>query len=321
MIGDFNARTGNSADFIVNDSDNINIFQDFLPLDYDTDNCTLRNSMDKTTNSHGKELLNLCVSSRLRILNGRYLGDSLGHFTCYTTNGSSTVDYAIVNDSLQSSVKFFCTSELNYLSDHVQIYIVLKCKIDKFEEINIHNASLLKIGKSFKWNEQSKCKLINILNTEEVKNSIIDYETTNFECNENGVNLATTELTKIFENISKKVCKIKTCSKGKCKNKRKPWSDSDIRNFKSRINYIGKQLRNNPFDKSLKNIYFSTVKEFKKICKKKKYDYQQKLIENLFNCKSDDPQKFWKLLKSNYVNKKTNNFHLEIDHDQLKKHF
>ena len=50
-----------------------------------------------------------------------------------------------------------------------------------------------------------------------------------------------------------------------------------------------------------KKIIKAAVKEFKKICKKKKYDYQQKLIENLFNCKSDDPQKFWKLLKSNYL--------------------
>lgn len=132
LIGDFNARTGSNTDYIVNDTDNINIFQDILPIDYDVDNCINRNSVDKIINKQGKELINLCVSSRLRILNGRYLGDSFGHYTCYTTNGNSTVDYAMVNDSLLSSVKFFCTTELNYISDHVQIYFVLKCKIKKY---------------------------------------------------------------------------------------------------------------------------------------------------------------------------------------------
>jgi hypothetical protein len=36
-----------------------------------------RVNQDVIINSHGKNLLDLCLSSRLRILNGRFLGDSL----------------------------------------------------------------------------------------------------------------------------------------------------------------------------------------------------------------------------------------------------
>ena len=155
-----------------------------------------------------------------------------------------------------------------------------------------------------------------------MKNSIINFELENFENSGKGVNLATTELTRIFENISTNVCKIKTRNKDKhIYKRRKPWSDNEIRNLKSRVNYIGKQLKNKPFDKSLKNNYFTTIKDLRKMCKKKKYDYQQKFIENLFNCKSNDPQKFWKLLKSNNENSNKKNCKLEIDPDQLKNHF
>ena len=41
----------------------------------------------------------------------------------------------------------------------------------------------------------------------------------------------------------------------------------------------------------------------------------------MFNCKSEDPQKFWKLLKLNQIKNTTSNFQLEIDTDRLKNHF
>jgi hypothetical protein len=87
-------------------------------------------TQDKSLNFHGKSLVNLCISSRLRILNGRYLGDSLGYHTCFPPNGCSTVDYGIVSKCLLSSVKYFCTLDLSYLSDHVQniFYIEMQYK-------------------------------------------------------------------------------------------------------------------------------------------------------------------------------------------------
>jgi hypothetical protein len=68
-----------------------------LPPDYVTDTELKRVNQDVIINSHGKNLLDLCLSSRLRILNGRFLGDSLGYFTYMSNNGFSSVDYAILN--------------------------------------------------------------------------------------------------------------------------------------------------------------------------------------------------------------------------------
>ena len=80
LTGDLNARTGHDVDFVTEDSDKS------LPLDfhYLTDKqITFRNSLDSTINARGKEILEICISARLRILNGRKIGDTLGYHTCH----------------------------------------------------------------------------------------------------------------------------------------------------------------------------------------------------------------------------------------------
>ncbi|CAG2219541.1 unnamed protein product [Mytilus edulis] len=96
--GDFNSRTGDRLDYIKDDSLDINNFAqtNLLPDEYKIDNCFNRYSCDKVVNGQGINLLDLSTSSSLRILNGRYIGDIMGNFTCMTSNGSSVVDYAIV---------------------------------------------------------------------------------------------------------------------------------------------------------------------------------------------------------------------------------
>ena len=83
LIGDFNFRTGQSPDYILNNfSDNY-----ILPRNYSVDQILKRNNQDQICKTQGKNLLHLCIASKLRILNVRYVGDSLGYFTCLTANG------------------------------------------------------------------------------------------------------------------------------------------------------------------------------------------------------------------------------------------
>ncbi|CAC5392778.1 unnamed protein product [Mytilus coruscus] len=77
LIGDFNARVSDHTDFINQESYDSPVLQDILPPNYDDDIFVERNSQYQTVNCHGKSLLNMCISSRLRILNGRFIGDSL----------------------------------------------------------------------------------------------------------------------------------------------------------------------------------------------------------------------------------------------------
>ena len=79
-----------TSDYIINDSTEINKFDgsDLLPANYIADDEIRRNAQDKVLNAQGKSLLEMCISSRLRILNGRFIGDSLGYFTYLSPTGS-----------------------------------------------------------------------------------------------------------------------------------------------------------------------------------------------------------------------------------------
>ncbi len=102
LMGDFNARTGQDADYIVSDS------PDFLDLgDYTSDIPIPRYSLDThCIDSYGKNLLDLCKSSGLRILNGRKLGDLQGNFTCFNHVGNpSVIDYMLCHSTLIDNVK------------------------------------------------------------------------------------------------------------------------------------------------------------------------------------------------------------------------
>ena len=82
VSGDFNARTKDCPDFIIDDS------AEYIPLpdDYEEDRFSMpRNSKDLhgEVNIHGKSLLNLCCTHNIHMLNGRIVGDLPGHLTCF----------------------------------------------------------------------------------------------------------------------------------------------------------------------------------------------------------------------------------------------
>ena len=82
LCGDLNARTGSDTDFIINDDDG------HIPLDPDyiiDAKVRKRESEDSKVDERGKQLNEVCIASRLRILNGRTLGDLFGKYTCQKT--------------------------------------------------------------------------------------------------------------------------------------------------------------------------------------------------------------------------------------------
>ncbi len=68
-----------------------------------------RNNHDLTVNKNGKDLLQLCRSLGLYIINGRLRGDTLGRFTFCSPLGNSTVDYMITVKSLRISKRLKIT--------------------------------------------------------------------------------------------------------------------------------------------------------------------------------------------------------------------
>jgi hypothetical protein len=90
-----------------------------------------RQQLDENQNLHGSLLTNICKDHQLRILNGRFLGHSLGYFTFYNSNGQSIVDYMIVSHSIFYDIEHFIVHSPVEFSDHCLISVYMKSVIQR----------------------------------------------------------------------------------------------------------------------------------------------------------------------------------------------
>ena len=90
----YNARTGTLQDFVCGREED----KTFLNLsdNYEIDKFTSRrNNQDIHTNSYSEKLTDLSITTRMRILNGRTIGELQGKCTYFGNNGVSTIDYVL----------------------------------------------------------------------------------------------------------------------------------------------------------------------------------------------------------------------------------
>ena len=128
--GDFNAKTGTKFDFV---DDNVDKHSPIMDIDtYVTDKPIKRNNCDKhSVDNQGEALLDLCKSSRMRILNGRTKGDRFGRLTRYPISmreTPSTLDYMIADTNIIPSVMTFMVLSNLGLSDHECLSLSIKSK-------------------------------------------------------------------------------------------------------------------------------------------------------------------------------------------------
>ena len=139
LIGDFNARTGSLPDYVSFDSNDHIPF----PPDYIVDTELPRSSKDSMCNNYGRELLDLCKASNLRMTNGRFGEDrGIGSFTCFTSRGQSTVDYHILSESLLGRIKNFVVEPPSDISDHCPLITTLyESSYSTHEFVKLRNSS------------------------------------------------------------------------------------------------------------------------------------------------------------------------------------
>jgi exonuclease III len=159
LMGDFNARTSISPDFVIDES------LDYVPIPpiYTPDaGITQRCSQDQNANvcQYGRQLLELCKTSGLKIANGRVLGDSGGRFTCHKYNGSSVVDYILAEHTTLSKFLYLTVDELlGDLTDHCKISFALSVHVQQSNCITQTQQQSRKIPGKFIWNPDAKEKI------------------------------------------------------------------------------------------------------------------------------------------------------------------
>ena len=116
----------------------------------------------------GKQLLEMCKSLDLRILNGRSKGVSLGQITFYGNQGSSTVDYIVVSHEILYLFETLAVRQPSPLSDHCQL--ITSIRVDstllRNNEENFQN-ELPSLPRQFKWSTDSKDSFTSALKTEQ----------------------------------------------------------------------------------------------------------------------------------------------------------
>jgi len=155
IMGDLNARVGEMSDYITNDEidNHVSIYTEQYSID---EIPRKRQTCDLTINEFGKQLIDINICNQLRILNGRFLGDSMGRYTFYSHNGASTIDYGICHNSIIQDINYFSVLPLTEYSDHCQIVLSFKCDIRPKHKERTTQYKTIPVTSTPKWHNNSK---------------------------------------------------------------------------------------------------------------------------------------------------------------------
>ena len=263
---------------------------------------TKRSNCDKYTNQMGNKLIDFCKGHDLQILNGRTIGDQTGSFTFYDTQqGASTIDVAVVSDSLQPVIKSLVVQHQSEMSKHCKIVVRIK---------NLKESSALKKSKDeypwistpkkYIWEEDSQDRLYRALNSPElasVREELTQYLDAGL------VDQASNKLDELYTKAADTVLKVrKKAKQGKhpYKHKQKPkkWYNSECRSLKDICRKLAIQKRKDPTDTQTRQRHAMALKEYKQMCTRKKFEFEQNQIKELDHMLSEDHSEFWKKWKT-----------------------
>lgn len=296
LMGDFNSRTNMLNDYIQHDH-YCNIESDILPDFYIHDNEELiRNNCDSSINENGQSLIDMCIESQLRILNGRMLGDSLGYYTYYGPRGNSTIDYFVVSNDLLSKFSFVNVMPPTELSDHCVIQSAIKANYNKNNSDKANQPCGKSLPGKYYIQEDTKTKFISSLVDEE-STTLLNQLLNEIEDNDKSVEQLTENLTAIIRLSANKSCQFRPF-KHKTKKKRfkKRWYDGNCMTMKRELRSLGKKLQKNPNNAYLRESFFKLQKEYKRTVKFKMKSFTKSMIDQLDSLHDNDPKRFWDVL-------------------------
>ena len=298
LLGDFNTRIGDKSDFVNLDDTKYTP----LPKNYVVDETGFRNYEDKKSYplNFVDRLLDLCISSGIKILNGRTLGDSAGKYTCHRYNGSSTVDYAMCDISLFPLVRFFKVAEiLEALSDHCPIVLALKLT-KPYVDKNVKNDNEFPLPQKIIWKQHSETIFKNELLSSNCQEKIISLE--NCDMYKDNIDEHVTNISKLVTDAAIKAGKLSknrnnnVSGRNKHTGNKKKWYDADCTQMKRDLQKLGKDLLRSPNDCNIRGRFFVLKKKYKKTLRVKETAFKNNLIEKLEGMANNNPKMYWKLL-------------------------
>ena len=305
LQGDLNARTAQERDWVENDKYD----PEMSPVSYEL---SPRSSLDKVLDPKGKELLDICKTNELCIVNGRKTGDILGNFTSFQPNGSSVIDYGIVSQSLFESVLSFSVGNFKpWLSDHCPIHYVVGTRICRSN--SSENDQTEPQPTKWYWDEDCSEKFENILKMDNISAKLNRIRNSSDANNMvEGINSLLSE-TAVDCHIQKKKRKTSNPSNA-------PWYDRDCQNMKENMIRIAKNVKKHLYDPKLIEELYALKRSYKSTILSKKKKYKEEIM-NQMTCNRRNSRFFWKLLDKLNAKNNDNLFKSGISGKRWKSHF
>ena len=323
LCGDFNSRTGKLDDFDrYRNGKDADLFQTINNGTFNgtgnskwyTEN---RQSKDESHNNFGKELVNLCKSCNMRIMNGFYNVSHSNDFTCYAPLGKSIVDYLICTESFYKLLaNFFICSKL-VESDHTPLQF--KFNVEFFLS-NPH--SIMKPKK------KQVAHYYYVYNKEKLQNykdnlkSNASQEHLQFVCNNIYDNASSdTVIAAMYDYLTQcidPVFKKKSVKSTKNKFPTNAWYDNECKLVRKTVNVYAKEhdICIPKYDEQYKYLY----KIYRSTIQRKKRLYHKMNREKLYSLQGQSQTTCWKVWNDLTMmsNKPNNQPNLEIFHDYFK---
>ena len=315
IMGDLNGRTKLGEDFVRDKTDNHSPIN--VPSYYSRDTALGRKNMDEhVIDTQGKVILELCKSSKLRILNGRTPGDDHGGFTRFPSNFTdkpSVIDYALCSEPLMNEVLYFSVLPFTGLSDHCCISLKIKANV-KIQTIPPSENRPIEPGKkvttkqTFVYDKSRKHVYEQALNHD--KNiETLKYFFEQEKMTSDNIDVGISKLNDILVSAAKKsgfIKRSKLEKKHKTQNTQN-WFTKECKGRRDVFRQCSKKNSNNPFDRNIRKKFIDARAAYKKICRKSEKSYRHHLTKKLMEIGQNEPKLFWKIVNqmNNWGKKQT----------------
>lgn len=317
LSGDLNAHCGNierrefvlddelspSDDFIFTHNYCDEVFnQNIFSLDefYKFDISLFRKSQDKSKNTYGSKLIELCRASGLIMLNGRKGEDrDIGKFTFHNHIGKAIDDYMICNKNALQFVSNFKVDDPNIYSDHCVISCVLSC--NRLTNDSLHT-NITEPTLYCKWNANKKesyklninCSAI----TMELENISLSLKSAE---DKQGIDNCIVKLTDLIVFAGGDHIHVHN-NKGSnfIKRTNAIWYDFECREQRTTFLHTAKDYKNSNLTEDRLKMCKERSK-YRRLCRAKKRIFNRKEAENLLLLSKRNSKQFWKQLKSTKV--------------------
>ena len=284
LMGDFNARTKDLDDVLLGEKDEEELDQ----VGFFSKITTQRRNQDQSVNKYGRSLVEYCIATRSYIANGRTIGDLQGKLTCHQHNGASTVDYAIINENLADYVQNFTVLDPNTGSDHsaIKLNLALRNKLRKDKNVNT------KLPPKIPWNDITKMEFEIKINSQDSLTKVNELNKI-LSLDEDNTDDVLAELVKL---ITPDLKKKRNSNRNKRKKSPKKWYDHTCQEMSRRLKDVTKLYVKSPTNPHLRSSYCKTRKEYKKLLKTRKKEWQNEMISKLETLEKEHPKEYWKLI-------------------------